>query len=317
MEERELSMCTFKPATCKLPKAKGMGQRREVVVVGEVEHHPVPPARAYKPRATTVSSPSFLSVGDRYDKKLPLDVLQARARPSSPWCMPRSPPSRPSPKAPERRDTIQLDGVDVSSAGFARWLAATEFYHHPMFLEAVAPHLTRLDLARLGWGAAEATTLSGAMPRFTSCATLDLAHNQLGADGAAALAPAIAASASLTSIDLRGNGLGEEGWGVIVAAVCSSEVSQIAFLNLSEEGIGPKGAKLVREALSTLANPSLAGLSLWGNHLSGKQTKLLHEAATLGVGPARRVVRRDSKPPWKTWKSDPAQEFVLALGDEE
>ena len=79
------------------------------------------------------------------------------------------------------------------------------------------------------------------------------------------MAPAIAVSASITHIgagglDLRSNDLGDEGWGAIFAGVCSSKVSKIASIDASNKGIGPKGAKLIAEALRTSVNASLTSV---------------------------------------------------------
>ena len=79
------------------------------------------------------------------------------------------------------------------------------------------------------------------------------------------MVPAIAVSASIAHIgegglDLRGNKLGDEGWGAIFAGVCSSEASKVASIDASGKGIGPKGAKLIAEALRTSVNASLTSV---------------------------------------------------------
>ena len=61
-------------------------------------------------------------------------------------------------------------------------------------------------------------------------------------------------------LDLRNNNLGDEGWGAIFAGVCSSEASKVAHIYASSEGIGPKGAKLIAEALRTSVNSSLTSV---------------------------------------------------------
>ena len=98
-----------------------------------------------------------------------------------------------------------------------------------------------------------------------SYAQLDLSDNELRPEGAAALAPAIAVSPSLTAIgpgglNLAGNSLGEEGWATIIEAVCSSTASKIASIDASFEGIGPKGAKRIAEALKASVNASLTSV---------------------------------------------------------
>lgn len=57
-------------------------------------------------------------------------------------------------------------------------------------------------------------------------------------------------------LDLRGE-IGEEGWAAIIGAVCSSTVSKITSIDASSQGIGPKGAKLIGEALRTSVNADL------------------------------------------------------------
>jgi len=121
-------------------------------------------------------------------------------------------------------------------------------------------------------------------PLSLSCAQLDLGYNELGPEGAGALAPAIAVCASITHIgegglDLRNNLLGGEGWGAIFAGVCSSEVSKIASINASGEDIGPKGAKLIAEALRTSVNASVTECNVRGNSLDAESATLLAKVA--------------------------------------
>ena len=80
--------------------------------------------------------------------------------------------------------------------------------------------------------------------------------------GVKALADALSVNASITHIgqgglDLRSNSIGEEGWAAIIRAVCSSTVSKVSSIDASSEGIGPKGAKLIGEALYTSVNASI------------------------------------------------------------
>ena len=84
-------------------------------------------------------------------------------------------------------------------------------------------------------------------------------------EGPKAIADALRVSGSLTAIgegglDLRGNHVGEEGWATIIEAVCSSTVSKIASIDASNEGIGPKGAKRIAEALKASVNGSLTSV---------------------------------------------------------
>ena len=101
---------------------------------------------------------------------------------------------------------------------------------------------------------------------------LNLSYNQLcgldpygrgtyTAEGITAIADALKVTPSIAHIgegglNLRNNELGDEGWGAIFAGVCSSEASKVASIDASDNGIGPKGAKLIAEALRTSVNPS-------------------------------------------------------------
>ena len=101
--------------------------------------------------------------------------------------------------------------------------------------------------------------------------TLDLSGKRLGVVSATVIAGLIGVNASLTKIgegglhlrlkvaplDLSGNSMGEEGWAAIIGAVCSSTVSKIASIDASSKSIGPKGAKLIGEALRTSVNAEL------------------------------------------------------------
>ena len=80
------------------------------------------------------------------------------------------------------------------------------------------------------------------------------------------MADALRVSTSITHIgkgglDLKENKLGDEGWGAIFAGVCSNEASKVASIDASGNDIGPKGAKLIAEALRTSANASIT--SVW------------------------------------------------------
>ena len=80
-------------------------------------------------------------------------------------------------------------------------------------------------------------------------------------------------------IDLRDNSLGDEGWGAIFAGVCSSKASKIASIDASRKGIGPKGAKLIAEALHTSVSASLTECNVRGNALDGDSATLLAKVA--------------------------------------
>ena len=86
--------------------------------------------------------------------------------------------------------------------------------------------------------------------------------NKLGVEGGEAIGEALKVNASLTSIgegglNLKGNYLGDEGWGAIVAGVCANKDGKIAAIDASSKGIGPAGAKLIGEALTTSVSASL------------------------------------------------------------
>ena len=66
-------------------------------------------------------------------------------------------------------------------------------------------------------------------------------------------------------LNLKGNKLGNERWEATFAAVCGSESSKIASVVASSEAIGPKGAKLIGQALRNSVNPSLTDLNLANN----------------------------------------------------
>jgi hypothetical protein len=155
---------------------------------------------------------------------------------------------------------------------------------------AVLGNVLELNYLDLGWKAAEMAILAGALPMCAKLRSLDLMKNPLGEGGLALLGPELgklpqlmtlslqncgldpggaravaafcAVSTSITHIgegglDLRGNNLGDEGWGAIFAGVCSSKVSKITSIDASGKGIGPKGAKLIAEALRTSVNASV------------------------------------------------------------
>ena len=91
---------------------------------------------------------------------------------------------------------------------------------------------------------------------------LDLSNKHLGPTEGRVLGGLVAVSASLTSIgegglNLKGNDLGDEGWGAIVAGVCANKDGKIATIDASNESIGPAGAKLIGEALTTSVSASL------------------------------------------------------------
>ena len=327
-EERELSVCTFKPVTtgtplsvavraahpsynyaavlpCKPKPPKQVvnpasvyyslagtsvlraGKQRSCRLVGMHVRDPT-----FKPRTSTFSSTSFISIGDKYQKGPDIsDTVYYRAKPSLYDHRAPSTPSRPPREA--ARVQIQLEaGVDVSSAAFARWLAAapeesTDDAPRELdpwkldfsYFAAIAPMVERLDLARLGWGAAEAIALSAALPRFTSCTTLDLVAlpldsgsvltgSRLGVDGAVALARAIAVCPSLTHIDVRGNDIAGEGAAELSAAVLGKPTIEsfncipvkemradaLSELNLSKTQIGVEGAMVVAGLLPYMAS---------------------------------------------------------------
>ena len=88
---------------------------------------------------------------------------------------------------------------------------------------------------------------------------------------------------SITSIgrdglNLEGNELGNEGWGAIFAAICGSEASKIASIDASSKAIGPKGAKLIGQALQNSVNASLTKVSLAKNELGEEGTKIICES---------------------------------------
>jgi len=155
---------------------------------------------------------------------------------------------------------------------------------------AVSSSLTSLLLGDNNLGDDGVEALSVGLKESKSLATLDLSNmsplsTKFGPKGAAALASAIAVMGSITHIgegglDLRGNKLGDEGWGAIFAGVCSSEASKVASIDASGKGIGPKGAKLIAEALRTSVNSSLTRLDVSYNILDrgGNGVQLLRDA---------------------------------------
>ena len=71
---------------------------------------------------------------------------------------------------------------------FARADVATVAGLYRDFFEAVVPACRELQLSGLGWGVAEATELTAALPAFTNLATLNLSYNRFGAEGCKLLA---------------------------------------------------------------------------------------------------------------------------------
>ena len=100
-----------------------------------------------------------------------------------------------------------------------------------------------------------------------------LRHNAIGAEGGTAIADALRVNEALTSISLRYNGLGDEGWGAIFAGVCANKNSKIATIDASDESIGPAGAKLIGEALTTSVSEALTSLDTRYNSI-GKEAAL-------------------------------------------
>ena len=112
--------------------------------------------------------------------------------------------------------------------------------------------------------------------------SLDLSEKRLCVASAIVIASLIGVNASLTSIGEGGlnlkNSLGDEGWGAIFAGVCSSKESKISSIDASRQRIGPKGAKLIAEALHTSVNASLTSCNVLNNNMDVEAAKSLVEA---------------------------------------
>lgn len=140
---------------------------------------------------------------------------------------------------------------------------------------------------------------------FRSCLQLDLSANNIGGheepdgygsdgdmvttfvadpSGVQAIADALRVSPSMTAIgksglNLKGNGLGDDGWGAIFAGVCSNKDSKISSVDVSDERIGPPGAKLIADALQKSVNPSLTVADLRFNELDTDSATMLTAVA--------------------------------------
>ena len=114
------------------------------------------------------------------------------------------------------------------------------------------------------------------MPGLAFLTDLNLHHNQLGDEGLIAIAGALKKSETgkMTKLTISNNGIGPDG-AKAVAALCAGSAS-IMLLNLSDNKIGPLGTKHLCDALTT--NAVLTTLNLSAPTVYGGEIRL--EGAT-------------------------------------
>ena len=98
--------------------------------------------------------------------------------------------------------------------------------------------------------------------------SINLSGQYLGVASAVVIASLIQGNASLTECNLRNNSLGEKGATILCDALRESKVTSMQELNLSDNGIGPAGAKAVAAMAAVVASPT--SLNLAQNNLGGE-----------------------------------------------
>ena len=83
---------------------------------------------------------------------------------------------------------------------------------------------------------------------------MNLSYNFIGAEGAAILADALCTTASVTELSLNFNDLRDAGVVAICEAVQSNKETQLASLSITENGVGPVGAKAVAAMLAAIGS---------------------------------------------------------------
>ena len=90
------------------------------------------------------------------------------------------------------------------------------------------------------------------------------------------MAPAIAVSPFLTKILVDDNELGDAGATILCDALRESTVTKVEELNLSDNGIGPEGAKAVAAMAAVVA--SITDLNLFNNIIKDEGVTVICEA---------------------------------------
>eukprot|EP00900_Chrysochromulina_parva_P016438 jgi/Chrpa1/24796/Chrysochromulina_OHIO_Genome00025720-RA len=105
------------------------------------------------------------------------------------------------------------------------------------------------------------------MMRDDSVSELDLQERNIGVEGGMLLAYLVPVMGGLTALDLSSNDLKDEGVSAVCEAIESNKETNLASLNMSENRIGPVGAKSV--AAMVAVTGGLTSLDLSSNQLCG------------------------------------------------
>jgi Ran GTPase-activating protein (RanGAP) involved in mRNA processing and transport len=194
--------------------------------------------------------------------------------------------------------TGMLTGIDVrynniAGDGAAQLSAAVlgnlkiEMFNEIPIKEMRADSFTELDLKGKVIGVVGVMVVAGLIPVMGGLTSLNLSENQLcaldrygrgtyTAEGIAAIADALRVNGGLKALDLSDNCLKDEGVSAVCEAIQSNKETKLASLNMSENRIGPVGAKSV--AAMVTVTGALTKLSLVHNKLEEEGTKAICEA---------------------------------------
>ena len=84
--------------------------------------------------------------------------------------------------------------------------------------------------------------------------SLNLSHKGLGLASAIVIASLVCDNASVTKVLVRVNSLGDEGATILCDALRESKVTNVQELDLSQNRIGPEGAKAVAAMAAVVAS---------------------------------------------------------------
>ena len=109
-----------------------------------------------------------------------------------------------------------------------------------------------------------------------SMVSIGMAECKLGVEGAKAVAELASVTASLTKILVCWNKLGDESTAILCDALRGSKVTKVQELDLSQNDIGPEGAKAVAAMAAVVG--SLTRLDVSHNNMGDGGVKLLRDA---------------------------------------